>query len=91
MAVRVQVESEGVISGKPAKMLVYENDRLVTEVIAKIEYKQGADDGYYPCVSLIQKPIKWVRKQKMVKMTTREIRQVQTAEKIVRSLAKNIK
>lgn len=50
--VRVEVESEGAISSRPARVLVYEDDQLVAAVVAKVELKQGADGGYYPCVIL---------------------------------------
>ena len=52
MAVRVEVKSEIGISRDPAKVLVYEDDRLVAEVIAEVELKQGANGGYYHCVTL---------------------------------------
>lgn len=58
MAVRVEVESERVFSSDPARVRVFEDDRLVAEIVAKIELKQGADGGYYRCVDLIEKPIK---------------------------------
>lgn len=52
MAVRVEVRSEIGTSRDPAKVLVYEDDRLVAEVIAELELKQGADGGWYHCVTL---------------------------------------
>ena len=52
MAVRVEIGSESGTSYDPAKMLVYEDDRLVCEVIAEIEMKKGADGGWYHCVTL---------------------------------------
>ena len=52
MAVRVEVKSEIGTSCDPAKVLVYEDDRLVAEVIAEVELKQGANGGYYHCVTL---------------------------------------
>lgn len=55
MAVRVEIVSEEGTSPDPARVLIYENDRLITEVIAAVEPKQGADGGYYPCVTLTQK------------------------------------
>lgn len=58
MAVKIIVESEGVFSSKPARVLVYEDNCLVTEVVAKIELKQGADGGYYHCVDLTEKKTK---------------------------------
>ncbi len=55
MAVRVEVNSEGGASRDPAKVLVYEDDRLVAEVIAEVELKEGADGGLYSCVTLKKK------------------------------------
>ena len=52
MAVKVEVKSEIGTSYDPAKVLVYEDNRLVAEVVAKIELKQGADGGWYHCVTL---------------------------------------
>lgn len=50
MAVRVEVKSE--TESDPAKVLVYENDHLVAEVIAEVKLKQYHDGGYYHCVRL---------------------------------------
>ena len=55
MAVRVEVKSESGCSSEPGKVLVYENDQLVAEIIAKVELKQGADSGWYNCVTLEKK------------------------------------
>ena len=52
MAVKVEVKSESGTSRDPAKILVYEDDRLVAEVVAEVELKQGADGGLYHCVTL---------------------------------------
>lgn len=52
MAVKVEVRSEIGTSRDPAKVLVYEDDHLVAEVIAEVELKQGADGGWYHCVTL---------------------------------------
>jgi len=52
MAVRIETKSEAGTSREPAKVSVYEDDRLVAEVIAEIELKQGADGGWYHCVTL---------------------------------------
>lgn len=52
MAIRVEVKSESAISRDPAKVSVYEDDRLVAEVIGEVEFKLGADGGWYPCVAL---------------------------------------
>lgn len=53
--VRVEIESERVISDRPARVLVYDNDQLVVEVIAEVELRPGADGGYYHCVTLKKK------------------------------------
>jgi len=50
--VRVEVRSEVGTSREPAKVLVYSNEWLVAEVIAEVELKQGADSGWYHCVTL---------------------------------------
>jgi len=52
VAIRIEIESETAVSKRPARALVYENDQLVAEVIAEVDLKQGADDGYYHCVTL---------------------------------------
>ena len=52
MAVRVEVQSEAGTSRNPAKVLVYEDNRLVATVIAEVELKLGADGGWYHCVTL---------------------------------------
>ena len=52
MAVRVEVKSESGTSREPAKVLVFEDNRLVATIIAEVELKQGADNGWYPCVTL---------------------------------------
>ena len=53
--VTVELKSEVGTSREPAKVLVYENGQLVAEVIAKIEFKKGADGGWYNCVILEKK------------------------------------
>jgi len=50
--IRVDIESEVGTSDRPARVLVYNGDQLVVEVVAEVELKQGADSGYYPCVTL---------------------------------------
>ena len=50
--VRVEIESEAGTSDRPARVLVYEDNQLMAEVVAEIELKQGADGGYYHCVTL---------------------------------------
>lgn len=55
MAIRIEVTSEKGMSLAPAKVLVYENDRLVAEITAEIELKPGADGGLYHCVTLTKR------------------------------------
>jgi hypothetical protein len=55
MAIRVEIESEKVILGEKAHVFVYDDDRLVTEVIGEVVSQQGADGGWYPSVSLTKK------------------------------------
>lgn len=62
MAIRVEVKSEIGTSRDPAKVSVYQDDHLITEVIAEVELKQGADGGWYHCVTL--------KKQKQTSLTT---------------------
>jgi hypothetical protein len=50
--VRVEVEKERVICGEPAKVNIYEDDKLIARVICTIGNQYGADDGLYPCVEL---------------------------------------
>ena len=52
MAIEVKTESEGGCSDRPARVLVYEDGKLVAEVIATVELKPGADGGRYHCVTL---------------------------------------
>ena len=55
MSIRVEIESEDNISNRPARVVVYENDRVVQEVIAEVNLKPGADGGWYHCVTLKKK------------------------------------
>lgn len=52
---RVDIESELGTSRRPARVLVYDGDQLVSEVIAEVELKMGADGGFYHCVTLKKK------------------------------------
>ena len=54
---RIDCQSESGTSHNPARVLIYEGDRLVAEVVATIEPKQGADGGYYRCVVLTKKDL----------------------------------
>jgi len=51
-AVKIEIESEKAISKDPARVLVYENEKLVEIIIAQIDLQQGADGRYYPCIIL---------------------------------------
>lgn len=53
--VRVELKQEYGTSRDPARVSVYDNDQLVVEVIAAVEMKQGADGGWYHCVTLKRK------------------------------------
>ena len=55
MAIRVEIQNEAVILGHQARVLIFEDDKLVAEVVAKIEPQIGADDNYYPGVTLERK------------------------------------
>jgi len=56
-AVKVEVQSESGASHDPAYVRVYERNKLVAEVIAKVELKQGADGGYYNCVTFTEQKL----------------------------------
>ena len=53
--VRVVLESEAATSCSPARVLVYKDKQLVTEIIAEIESEMGADGGFYSVVKLREK------------------------------------
>lgn len=53
--IRIEIKSEIATSDHPARVLVYQGNRLIEEITAQIELKQGADGGYYPCVNLSRK------------------------------------
>lgn len=50
--VRVEIHSEVGTSRELARVLIYENEKLVSTVIAKVDLKPGADGGLYSCVTL---------------------------------------
>lgn len=52
MTIRIEIKSQIGTSSDPAKVSIYEDERLVAEVTADIEYQPGADGGQYPCVIL---------------------------------------
>jgi hypothetical protein len=51
----VKLEQEQGCSHKPARVLVCLGRRIAVEVVATVEQKMGADGGFYPCVTLIQR------------------------------------
>ena len=53
--IRVVVESEEVATHRPARVLVWEDGKLVVEVVAEIGLQQGADGGYYHRVLLTER------------------------------------
>ena len=53
--VRVELESQVGTSHDPARVRVYQGDQLVTEIVASIDYKQGADGRYHSCVILTKR------------------------------------
>jgi hypothetical protein len=50
--VRIEIRDEAGCISEPARVRVYEDERLVAEIIGKVEPKEGADGGLYPCVTL---------------------------------------
>jgi hypothetical protein len=48
--IRVDVQDEDGVGTKKPTVRVYEDDKLVCEVVASIELKPGADGGLYRCV-----------------------------------------
>ena len=55
--VTVNILSEIATSREPARIMVYEGDKLVAEVTAEIHDEQGADGGIYSVVKLKKVPI----------------------------------
>ncbi len=55
MAIRIEIKSESGCCREPAGVKIYNNNQLITEVIAVVEPKEGADGGYYDCVTLRRK------------------------------------
>lgn len=55
--IRVDIESESGTSRRPARVLVYEGDTLVIEVVARTSPEKGADGGYYDCIILNGKQV----------------------------------
>lgn len=53
--VRVDLESEVATSGKPARVLVYEDDVLISEIVASIKMEQWKDGIWCHCVKLEKK------------------------------------
>ncbi len=56
--VRVEIQSETAVGSSPARVTVYENDKIVAVITADIELKMGGDCGYYNCVTLTRKELK---------------------------------
>jgi hypothetical protein len=54
MAIRIEITQEWVSVGIPARVRIYEGDRLIAEVTGKIGYQVGADGGIYHAVVLEQ-------------------------------------
>lgn len=52
--VEINFESEGCISGKPAKVEIYENGKIIAIIEGKTELQPGADRGLYHCTVLKQ-------------------------------------
>ncbi|MBU6501095.1 MAG: hypothetical protein KGJ89_03130 [Patescibacteria group bacterium] len=50
--IRIALKQEEGISKDPARVLIYKDNELLAEVIAEIELKRGADNGFYNCVTL---------------------------------------
>lgn len=53
--VRVKIVSEMGNVKHPAKILIYENEQLLSEMLAKVEHKFSADGSFYPCVNFEKK------------------------------------
>lgn len=56
--VRVETEDESVINGTPAIISVYEDEKLIMRMVAKVVPRHGADGGLYPSVIFLEKPEK---------------------------------
>lgn len=50
--IRIEAESESVVLGKEAKVSIFQGEKLLAQIGAKIESQQGADGDYYPAVVL---------------------------------------
>ncbi|MDP3779218.1 MAG: hypothetical protein Q8R30_04210 [bacterium] len=55
--VRVEVKSEDPVSCLPARVLIYQGEKLIREIVAHVDMKRGADYRYYPCVILEERPV----------------------------------
>jgi len=55
--VRVEVKSEDSTSCLPARVLIYQEERLIRQIVAHVEMKRGADYRYYACVTLEDHPV----------------------------------
>lgn len=52
--IRVELQQESGTGSTPARAKIFLDDQLVVEIEGKVEAKQGADCGLYPCVTLTQ-------------------------------------
>lgn len=52
MAVTVEIKSEKAISSDPARIIIYQDGKILEIITAKIKFQRGADGGCYPCVIL---------------------------------------
>ncbi len=52
MALKVECHSETATSRSPATVKVFEDGKLIEEVIATVEHEKGADGDFYPVIKL---------------------------------------
>lgn len=55
MPIRIEISSETPLSPKPARIAIYDGEKLLAEVTANVERMMGADGAFYPCVALKKK------------------------------------
>lgn len=51
--VRVEVDDEQVLSGRPALVRIHEGDNLIVEIVVKAERQKGADGKWYNAASFL--------------------------------------
>ena len=56
--IEIKLIQEQVTLDKSAKVLIYEDGKLIKSVTAEIKSKRGADGGRYPCVQLNEDVLK---------------------------------